>query len=688
MSATDAKTDESAHNSPQPTQATDREVREALEGDRTGDGITRRQALRRGATTAGAIAAIGAGGSKVAPQYAPIGRAQAAPPLAGAVMIGAYAGARYTYSQLRDEDPDIDSDDVIEDQIYHAAETLSTGRESVEAEVEAQYTDGDGSRTENPENTPYGRAAYQDIRAAVARAAVDGDGESDAISASHDALDRRTTIAVINQISRWNDLINGLAEQITLGIEEGVHVLHSQDDDTERFTDRSVSDIEEEYGSDYVSSDPDGDARITPVEASQVNDDSYAIWEWDLDLPVDPDEIDEYDGDSYSIYALCPTIGEDMLFHPLDDLSDLSVDDWTGDHPVVRRDAIWAHHSDLPTIRLITLEVDGGYRLSLRAINEAYINIQSDIPDLVESLYAGFAQGELDPADILSSQGIVDQFADSSEQSRLAAELLAVGAEVPDETGYRATISHPDLEADELEGLLYPQFGDAEPVSITPGTVLESDDYDMAYFGYESAIDDSFETELLSGDEPLEVIDTDGLEDQQTVDGAGDTAGDDGRVIVHEGDDPPEPIADPTHEDYDGWKIRVYGETNDHTADLTDVIEDGDDYVLEQTDLEYGETVESVEIVPSVDYSRSIDYVADPTEVDSEETIERMDNLRDQVDELEEALDDDDDGGVALPGMPDDPFEAGGALAGFAIIAVVITAVVGFVTSNIPFLGD
>lgn len=72
--------------------------------------LTRREALRRGATTAGAIATIGAGTTQVAPQFSPLGRARAAPPLAlyvGAVAVG--AGAKLATQYLMGDDADRDS---------------------------------------------------------------------------------------------------------------------------------------------------------------------------------------------------------------------------------------------------------------------------------------------------------------------------------------------------------------------------------------------------------------------------------------------------------------------------------------------------------------------------------------------------------------------------------------------------
>lgn len=92
----DDGTDEQTHeqptaHSPQPTNATDAEVRESIEKFEAGQSLmSRRGLMRRGATIAGGAAATATVGSRTVPRFSPIGRAAAIAPVA---VLGVAAGA-------------------------------------------------------------------------------------------------------------------------------------------------------------------------------------------------------------------------------------------------------------------------------------------------------------------------------------------------------------------------------------------------------------------------------------------------------------------------------------------------------------------------------------------------------------------------------------------------------------------
>lgn len=93
--STNAETDESAHNSPQPTEGV----------------CSRRSYLRRVGTTAGAAGAIAAGGSQLSPRYSPVGRAQAHPAVMAGVAVMAVAS---WYAGRPDADGKVEEYDHLE----------------------------------------------------------------------------------------------------------------------------------------------------------------------------------------------------------------------------------------------------------------------------------------------------------------------------------------------------------------------------------------------------------------------------------------------------------------------------------------------------------------------------------------------------------------------------------------------
>jgi hypothetical protein len=296
----------------------------------------------------------------------------------------------------------------------------------------------------------------------------------------------------------------------------------------------------------------------------------------------------------------------------------------------------------------------------LSAIESGYNGISSDLSTYVTNLSNGLEQGAIDPADILSSADIVNQFANSNEQSRPAAELPPIGAAAPKDEGYQALISHPDLEFDQLWAWVYPRFS-GDPVSLSPGTTLAASDYNMAYIGYYGEASGEFQTQTLSGDSPLEIIDTTGIEgedeyDVEENDSIPTTVKDSGRVVVWEGEDPPPEIQYPA--DHEGHHIVVDGAAGRTTHPVSDVQYDEEtgEYYIPASDssLAAGEAVERVITTPEASYQQPVTHVSDPTSVDSEQTVQELKTLRETVSDLEEAFNSSGAGGSIgeLPSLP------------------------------------
>lgn len=597
---------------------------------------SRRGFLQRTGATAGAVGAIAAGGHKVAPRYAPVGRAAAIPPaVPAALAAGAIAGI--AYAEWQSPDTDFDPDGVVEDQVYSAAQSAAQGRSAFMEEMEFEYLDDEAP------SSPFERSAWQAVRAEVARGAVNGESVSDITQEAQTAVRRQAAIAMINLIERWNTLVTALMDQIVIQLENGVDVL--------RFASSSSSDIEP------LEED---ELEGVPVDETASDEyEGYPVWEYEVELPVSLNEIEQRDEPlkSYLISGYTHSIRTFSVG------SSRFVESTTG----LRDYNFVAQHSDLDDVLLCDFSKQDQI---FDRIDDEMDQVLSGIGDYVDAVHGQIQQGEIDPAHILSSQDIVDQFAGSENIDRVAAELTAIGATVPDEWTFRAEISHPDLYAETLWGILMPEFSGDEAPSIRPGTTIDAEDYRMAYFAYEGQADGSAQVELLSGDEPIEVLDLDGLEGQETLDESDTVAGENGEVVLWTGGDPPDPIANPS--EYEGWSIMVGGETNRHVADVTDAQQEGDDWILPDTDLEEGETIEYVEIVPSPNYTQPVDYVADPTEPD-EDMLDRIQHLNETIDELEEALDD--SGGGIGDWFGDMDSGVMGAAVG---IIVVLGAIVGF----------
>jgi hypothetical protein len=290
----------------------------------------------------------------------------------------------------------------------------------------------------------------------------------------------------------------------------------------------------------------------------------------------------------------------------------------------------------------------------LDAIHSQYDTISTQLSDYVTEMYNGLSEGYIECSEIYSARDIYQEFGTSSDQSRLAAQLMAVGGDIPDQIGYQAKISHADLSSDSLWVSLYPQFGGGDPVDIAPGVTLEASEYELAYIGYESEVDSGYETRVLSGESPLEILDVTGLDGETTdeTDAASGSTGTGGSFDLNFGGDPPDPIATPG--DYKGYVIRV--ETTDGTTDTVPVAaptDNGDGtytVAAEDSDLPENTDISSAEIVPGTSHSQPVEHVDDPTNVDTDAQQALLDEQRETVDELKEALDND-GGGIALPSL-------------------------------------
>jgi len=579
--------------------------------------------------TAGVTAGVAAtyGGATQLDALDPVGEADALV-ITGTTVAAATAGAGVALI-VADQfdagtDGNVDTQDVLEDQIHSIGTSVAAGRESWVDEMTTQFIDSQQGQS------PYADAAWQEIRAATVKGVVNGKSESEVEQLATDALQKQTTRSVVNTVERYNTGMDALQEALVIDYENNVGSLQDTGDDIGPLTD----------------SPPSG---WSTVSTSEVQSGGHALVETDaLDLPTPATDLDGRD-EPLTLLAHVLTITNQ---YPANIMHDSSAIGWYTGGETTDYEQLQVTHSSLSTETVFDHKT---YYDVLKRIYDEYQSISSDLSTYVTNVYEQVEEGALDPSDVLSSQDIVDQFASSDAQTRLAAEMTAIGAGVPDNAGYEAKVSHPDIQSDSLWGNLYIRFsGDPQPV--TPGKTIASADYSVAYFGFYSENAGEYRSRVLSGSSDLQILDVAGLPDEQdATSGAADVADSSANVVIYEGDDPPEPIEFP--QDHSNWQIVVEGASNTSTHAPTDVVVEGSTYTLEATGLNAGEAIESVRLVPPAEYSQPVEYVADPTNPDDGETVKRLEALRDTVDSLEKELDNGGSGGFGLPslglGVPD-----------------------------------
>jgi hypothetical protein len=238
--------------------------------------------------------------------------------------------------------------------------------------------------------------------------------------------------------------------------------------------------------------------------------------------------------------------------------------------------------------------------------------------------------------------------------------------------GYQAKVSHPDLAAGSLWGNLFISFS-GEPQSISAGTTLAPTDYNMAYLGYYRQDNGNFDQVALSGSSELQILDVSGLDEEQTRQDGEQTAGSNGDVFVWptDGDkEVPAPIKYPA--DHNGWKVVVEGASTKSTHPVGDV-QSGDSCYSLTTSLNEGELVESVRLVPSINYEQASEYIQNPGDVTAEQIqnrISQLKTLKQEIKELEDAANNGLGGG--LPGLGGLP-----TLPGLGVVESAIVAALG-----------
>jgi len=292
-----------------------------------------------------------------------------------------------------------------------------------------------------------------------------------------------------------------------------------------------------------------------------------------------------------------------------------------------------ANHPDLPQVTAISGNM---YKDVISKIQTEYQTLQNELPDVVDKITSGLAQGAIEPEDILDAEDLMTDFDPNNKRSAMARELMAIGADVPGDPAHQVKISHPDLQAEELWVDLYLRLEDSADLSIDGPMTIPASDYKLAWIGYHDDVTGEYVTdETLAGTEDLEILEIEAPE-QIVVDGS-HQVGEGGTVELSRTDseETPTPLteSDPA---YDEWGITI--EAGDGTTDKLTV---GDAYVEEETwkvdtNLSEGLAVEQIRYNPPATYRNTSFDTYSATEFSVEEMkkiIERRREFNDAVDD-------------------------------------------------------
>jgi len=560
----------------------------------------------------------GAGGAVHAAtrtSLSPVGRSRAIGVTTGIIIGGAAAAAGVAIAKWRSDpdSPDTSAgDSALRDSLYSAGTSVADGRSTFEEEMKAQYVNSPTGQS------PYANTAWSEIRAAAAQEVVNGNSQSDAEQAAQAALNAQTRIAVNNIIQKWNTGITAIMPHLVAQSKNGsVDVIkkHSKRD-----------------GSTSSYSVSDKTSEVTPVDAaapdSASQGESIVFRYSDINLPGSPSDVEEIDSEpgilaphsSNKFRAIVlgnwniPSQGES-----------LGSKDW-------KEAGTRVEHPSFSTQTVLNAQL---YSDVLGVIYTEHDSISSDLNTYVSNLVSALNQGAIEASDIYSPRDLTEQFASDDKRRRVAAELAAMGASVPADASWEAKISHPDLQAQELWVDLYPQFTNGA-IDIKPDMTISSSDYSLAYIGYISAASGEYQTETLSGDSDLQVLDVAGVEGSvATTDTTADTAESSGEVNL--GADPVDQIKNPG--DYEDTFVLAIetAESGTFSVPVSDVQQSNGDYIIPDTasPLSGDEKLEQVRAVPVVETTQTSTYVADPTSVDSQQLQDAIQAQKDMADEID-----------------------------------------------------
>ena len=465
--------------------------------------------------------------------------------------------------------------------------------------------------TAEPIQTDAGAALWSRVEDSIARSRIDALPETEAVDRAQVAVDEQASITSWNVIDLWNSYFVDAdrAEALKASImDHGVAT-----PETGEFTnfatatgtvDQSVIEpIVETPSGIYVWTVPLTELSPGWMDLKGVEDSSGGTVEV-ADLYVV-----RYAVDGAVVDVLDPATSSPAL---LSDHPDYAAE-------TVVEPAIWQEMLDL----IWTLRDD----------------VTANLTSTVDSIYQRLDTGDLKPQDIMSAQTLLTEFDDGGDElstSGAVAALAARGYALPEDFDDAVTIVHPDVDGEITGWLFVDSVGD---LVATAGTTIEPAQYDTAHIIYFSEVDGSTESTMLSGEEPLEIVDYTG-ETSETVSYLPRPASSNytnDRIWFDAAEMPNRFGVDMT----DAIKITdesgttaVMGASDLSTSGFRADAPDAADFELVFDNALEGPDSFAIELVSGLTFrDRSSTYVSDPT--DPQLTRERLEQMREAWGEIE-----------------------------------------------------
>jgi len=565
----------------------------------------------RSAAGAGAIAAGVAGGPRTSSAQAEY---LIAPFYYGAKGVQQIVTS-VTGSIFQGKSDDVSAAEVnetaVQQSTWEIATSVSKGRETFVEEIRHEYGIGQSVDTLQ---TSHGSAMWSALETSVARSRVDGDTESAATEAARADLNKYAATSVWNNIDRWNSFWTAISTAVDKSI-TGEGVITPSNGSFTALEDSSQTAIDSSAVEPLVSAN-----NKTYVWADKLSGSNVDLPSW-LDLTAVAENSDATAEDLYVTRYLVDGSVVDIL------------------DPASATGKINAVHPDYGTQTLADAELYGALVDTTRQLRN---NLSASLSTTVGAIYEQFDTGQKSPSDIISAQGMLQEFdagtGSLTEQSAVAG-LVARGYAMPSDMETPVTVNHPDLEG-ETTGWL---FVDTDKrLTLTSGITVSASDYEMAYIVYESAVDGSTQTAILSGESDLEVVEYTGTTRTSLEFADPDPDQTDGRAIYILED----------HEDLapeSNLAVEFVGPDGKEIADTSELNTDKSSWITPPDGAEYryvvdgtivGAPLESVNLLDGLTIeSRSTSYVSDPTNpTDTNARVDRMQEawqtIREQLESL------------------------------------------------------
>ncbi|SEK70491.1 twin-arginine translocation signal domain-containing protein [Haloferax larsenii] len=575
--------------------------------------LSRRGFLRAAAVGTGA-AAVGTGGIATQTQ-----RAQAIGPAIllaypAATTIATLATATVVGQHFlgggESVDPQEVNDTAVAQSTWEISTSVSEGRSTFIEELRHEY--GIGEEVDAL-STSHGAAMWSALETSVARSRVDGDTKTAAVDDARDALNQYAGNSVWNNIDRWNKFWTAMGPAVGKSI-SGEGVVTPANGAFTALEDSSQTAIDPAAVEPLVEID-----GKTYVWADSLDGPNVDLPNW-LDLTAVAGENSDVNADDLYVTRV---VVDGSVVDILDPTTSTVIN---------------ATHPDYGTQTL----ADAGLYATLVDITRTLRNdLSAGLTDTVDAIYEQFDIGERSPSDIISAQGMLQEFdgGDQLTEQEAVAGLVARGYALPSDLQNPVTVNHPDLEG-ETSGWLF--VDSPKTLKLTGGTTVPSSDYEMAYIVYDSAVDGATKTAMLSGTSDLQIVEYAGEKRTQLDFREEDTATYERYIYILEDHDKLSPDAAATLQVSDSEGSATYAAsllespgTDAPSGTVYQLPIDSGDGGLDGTS---GTPIESVELVEGLTIEdRSTSFVSDPTS--PTKSNERVDQMLAEWEEIREQLD-------------------------------------------------